>query len=174
MNVVHSESLQICKATDRYIYAFRFCSLYRRLLLNRKKRGGKKRKKERKTYESITSQGNLTIYQCYGTMERENNSAYAEKKLKFLKNWHRVRPFLRQTLNDADSGQWLCNMHPLARCFSFPRVVKRHTATKRHPRCFVDLNPVALLSHVEHRLVSIFLDSFSFKVFIFLGRNSRE
>lgn len=62
-------------------------------------------------------------------MERENNSVYAEKKLKFLKNWHRAQPFLRQTLN-ADSGQWLCNMHPLARCFSFRRVVKRHSNQK--------------------------------------------
>lgn len=41
VNVEHSESLQICKATDRYIYVFRFLSP---IALNRKK--GKKKKEK--------------------------------------------------------------------------------------------------------------------------------
>lgn len=127
MNVEHGESLQICKATDRYIYVFRFFFFFRFLSPI-----GEKKKEKRPMNRRLRRRETLTIYQRYGTMEKITRKVLSSAKKRSWNSWKigiELYPFLRQTLN-ADSGQWLCNMHPLARCFSFRRIVKRHSNQK--------------------------------------------
>lgn len=174
MNVEHSESLQICKATDRYIYVFRFFFFFRFLSPIALKPRKKKRKKRR-----MNRLRRRETQQFINAMEqwKRLGEKFCLARKRSWNSWKigiELYPFLRQTLN-ADSGQWLCNMHPLARCFSFRRIVKRHSNQKTSQmfRGFKSGSSALRCSSLnEHRFVSTLPSGFVYvKASIFPKRN---